>query len=369
MYVNFFQDLIDIDLQKSMGIYNSTDEFFCLFLNKIHEENKKNILVVVNSIYEANKLYNSLSNYNDGVSLFPMDDFLTSEALAASPELMINRLETINKIVSTDRNIVITNLMGYLRYLPTKDNYLKSIIDLKVGDVISPSKLVERLVSIGYSRDTIVNKTGEFGVRGYIIDIFPIYEDNPIRIEFFDDEIDSIRYFDTDSQKSISKVDNISIKPFFEFITDKEVNEEEFNKQKYLPNYGDVSNIGGYLSDCITVFKDYNDLKLSYVNILEETVVYKEEKDIDFTGNYMFDIHELKEDYPMYYYSLNNMNSNDYVSKMYNFNVKTINNFHENSENINDFINSNIHNGKTVLICLKKFQIRSILKHLNMKIV
>ena len=367
--MDFFRDIINIDLEKSMGIYNSTDEFFCLFLNNIYLKNNKNILVVVNSIYEANKLYNSLSNYNDNVCLFPMDDFLTSEALAVSPELMINRLETINKIINSDKNIVITNLMGYLRYLPTRETYEKATLSLKVGDVISPSKLVDRLVSIGYSRDTIVNKTGEFGVRGFIIDVFPIDEDNPIRIEFFDDEIDSIRYFDSETQKSISKADSITIKPFFEFVTLEEVKEEEFGKQKYLPNYGDVSNISDYLSDNITIFKDYNELKLSYTNILEEIVTYKEEKDVDFTGDYMFDFNELKVDYPVYYSSLNNLSSNDYVSKKYSFDVKTINNFHENSDEISDFINKSIHSNKTVIICLKKYQIRSILKHLNMKLV
>ena len=167
-----------------------------------------------------------------------MDDFLTSEAIAISPDLMINRLETISNILKNDnKNIVITNLMGYLRFLPTKENYINSILNLKVGDVISPSNLVNKLVSIGYKRDTIVNKTGEFGVRGFIIDVYPIYEDNPIRIEFFDDEIESIRYFDSDTQTSISKINSIKISPFSEFITDKEVNEEEFGKQKYLPKY------------------------------------------------------------------------------------------------------------------------------------
>ena len=367
--MNFFLDLIDVNLERNMGIYNSTDEFFCLFLNNIYLKENKNILVVVNSIYEANKLYNSLSNYNEKACLFLMDDFLTSEALAISPELMINRLETINKIINSDKSIVITNLMGYLRYLPTRDIYEKSIIDIKIGDKISPEKLVNKLISIGYYRDTIVNKTGEFGVRGFIIDIFPIEEDNPVRIEFFDDEIESIRYFDSDNQKSISRIDNIIIKPFFEFITESEVSEEEFNKQKYLPNYVDVSNIGNYLGDCITIFKDYSDLKLSYINVLEEVVTYKEDKDVTFTGNYMFGFDELKVDYPIYYSSLNNLSFNDYVDKKYSFDVKTINNFHENSEEIINFINMQIHSGKTILICLKKYQIRSILKHLNMKLV
>ena len=79
--MNFFEQLMNIEIKKSMGIYNTTDEFFCLFLNKISRETNKNILMVVNSIYEANKLYNSLIDYHKNTYLFPMDDFLTSEAL------------------------------------------------------------------------------------------------------------------------------------------------------------------------------------------------------------------------------------------------------------------------------------------------
>ena len=365
--MNFFKEIIKFDLKKNMGLYNMTDEFFCVFLNYLSFEN--NILVVVNSTYEANKLFSSLSSYNDKVFLFLMDDFLTSEAIAISPDLMINRLETINNIlINNDKSIVITNLMGYLRFLPTKDNYINSILNLKVGDVISPSKLVSKLVSIGYKRDTIVNKTGEFGVRGFIIDVYPIYEDNPVRIEFFDDEIESIRYFDSDTQTSISKLDFIKISPFSEFITGKEVPDEEFGKQKYLPKYENVTNILEYLDNSITIFKDYDQLKNAYVNILREIAEYNDEKKITFDGNYMFEFNSINVDYPLYYFSLDNLTSNDYVSDIINFKVKTINGFNEDVQVINDYINNSIHNNKTVIICLKKYQIKTILKYLNMKL-
>ena len=367
--MNFFEQLMNIEIKKSMGIYNTTDEFFCLFLNKISRETNKNILMVVNSIYEANKLYNSLIDYHKNTYLFPMDDFLTSEALAISPDLMINRLETINKILENDNSIVITNLTGYLRFLPLKEDYQKSIISLEVGNTIEPKSLINKLVSIGYTRDTIVNKTGEFASRGYIVDIFPIAEDNPIRIEFFDDEIESIRYFDPDNQKSISESKKVVIRPFSEFLTTKNVLEEQFNKQKYLPNYEKITNISNYLENCITIFKDYEQLETSYLNILEETIEFRREKDIEFKGNYMHEFNKLDVKYPIYYYSLNNLSANDNVSKMYDLNVKTINNFGENSERINEFINRQINDNKTVLICLKKYQIRSIKKHLNMKLV
>ena len=367
--MDFFNQLIDVSIEKDMGIYNTTDEFFCLFLNKIRNETGKNIIMVVNTIYEANKLYNSLIDYHKNTYLFPMDDFLTSEALAISPDLMINRLETINKVLENKQNIVITNLMGYLRFLPMKEEYEKSIIDLKVGSIIEPNQLVEKLSTIGYTRDTLVNKTGEFGVRGFIIDVFPIDEENPIRIEFFDDEIESIRYFNPDTQKSISKIEEIKIKPFSEFLTTKNVVEEHFSKQKYLPKYTKTTNIGDYLDDNITIFKDYEQLDTSYLNILEDTVEFRSEKDSDFEGKYMNDFSNLSVEYPIYYYSLNNLNSNEKVSKMYDFGIKTINNLNEDSEQINEFIRKQIDSKKTVIICLKKYQIRSMRQHLNMKLL
>lgn len=367
--MNFFYDLTTVSLQKNMGIYNLTDDFFCLYLNQIYQKNSKNILVVVNSLFEANKLYSSLSLYNHSVYLFPMDDFLTSEALAISPDLMISRLETLNAILSSEKCIVITNLMGYLRFLPTCDKYKISILNLKKGDVISPEKLVEKLISIGYKRDTIVNKTGEFGVRGFIIDVFPINEENPIRIEFFDDEIESIRSFDCETQKSIHELSETIIHPFYEFITDKEIDEDHRGKQKFLQLYEKVVNISDYLGDCYTFFRDYDQLQSSYMNIMEEVVTFKEEKDIHFPYSYMFDFHDLEVFYPIYYFSFNNMLHYDFISTMIDFGVKTINNFNENADMIESFIRNKLQENKTIIICLKKFQIHSVLKFLTMKIV
>ena len=366
--MNLFNDFIKFDLKKNMGLYNLTDEFFCVYLNAIREKNN-NVLVVVDTIFEANKIYNNLSLFTDNVYLFPMDDFLTSEALAISPDLMIKRLETINNILNKENVIVIVNLMGYLRFLPLKETYLNSILDLKVGSVIAPNEFVNKLVSIGYTRDTLVTKTGEFGVRGYVIDIFPLNEENPIRIEFFDDEIESIRYFNVENQKSIEKIESIKINPIFEFLSSKNVVEEHFGKQKYLQCYENVCNISTYLDNCITVFKDYDQIKTSYIGILNEVMDYKAETDTEFEYNYMFDFNELAVDFPIYYFSLNNYVSNNYVDDVVSFDLKPIGNFNEDSEKINTFINKCIKDDKTVLICLKKFQIRSILKYLNMKIV
>ena len=362
--MNIFQKICNIELKKHMGITGLTDEFFCVLLYSTFKRENKNILVVVNSLYEANQLYSSLLNYTDDICLFSMDDFLTSEALAISPDLLYNRLETLNQILEKP-SIVITNLMGYLRFLPSKSDYQQSFLDLTVGDTINPQKLVEKLVQSGYTRDTIVNKTGEFAVRGFIIDVFPVESDNAVRIEFFDDEIESIRYFDSDTQKSLLNISSVLIRPCSEFITKKEVDEDKTLKQKYLPYYENVSSISDYLEPSYTFFKDYNQLKVSFEQIMEEVVTYQSTKDSSFSGKYMFDLNDISVSFPIYY-----MNIDHYTSdKVYDFGVHTINNFNENSDVINQFIRDHISHGDTVVLCLKKYQIFSVMKFLNMKVV
>lgn len=365
--MNFF-DQFNFSYKKDKGITGLTDEFFCVYLSTLLEKENRPLLVVVNSLFEANNLYSSLINYNDNVSLFPMDDFLTSEALAISPDLTISRLETLNSILSSNKRIVITNLMGYLRFLPTVYNYSSHTFRLMLNDEISPNKIVDLLVSDGYVRTTIVNKTGEFAVRGFVIDVFPLGEEYPIRIEFFGDEIDSIRYFDVDTQKSIDNIKFIDINPFSEFVTDKKVEEEHFNKQKYLPLYEDVSSIQDYLDGCITIYKDYSQLEISYKNIINETLEYRNNTDTDFKGDYMLSLERIINKDCMYYMSINNI-SNDHISSLENLNIHTINNFNEDSERINEFIRKSINDKYTVLICLKKYQLRKILSILNMKVV
>jgi transcription-repair coupling factor len=366
--MNLFQDMISIDYKKGMGITGITDEFFCAYLYNLLIENKKNILVVTNSLYEANHLFSSLESYTDSVFLFPMDDFLTSEAIAMSPELEITRLETLNQAISLTPKIIITNLMGYLRFLPKKSVFENAICNFNIGDEISPKKLVAKLINSGYKRESIVTKTGEVGVRGFVIDVFPLGYDDPVRIEFFGDVIESIRSFSITTQKSKEQLKSVIIRPFTEFVVDSDQLDLDLVKQKYLPNYGDVVNISEYMEDVIVAFKDYSQLQVSNDMILKECFNYKTENDTDFNGNYMFSLNDIKEKEYFYYLDINNLSSfidkNDIIS----VNLSTISVFNENIDSINNFINAQLSNNKTVVICVPKNKFRNIRKFLNMKI-
>ena len=365
--MDILNNIIDINYKKGMGITGITDEFFSLYLTELQKKTSKNILVVVNSLYEANKIMSSLDSYTTNNYLFPMDDFLTSEAIAISPDLEINRLETLNATFLNDKKIVVTNLMGYLRFLPEKKLYQDAILNINKGFTIEPKDLVKSLDKLGYKKESIVTKTGEFGIRGYVIDVYPLGEDNPVRIEFFGDEIDSIRYFNPNNQRSIKEINSIEIRPISEFICS--LDEEIVKNQKYLPDYINCVNIAKYLDDCIVIYKDYSQLEISYKQIMQEVLDYRSTKDMDFKGNYMFDFNSLDEKEFMYYLSVNNLSSMLDKDSIINYNVQTIQQFNENIESINNFINNIISQNKTVIICILKRQKKNLIKNLNMKII
>lgn len=364
--MDLLKDLITIKEGKKIGLVGLNDEFFSLYINKLLDESNKNILIVTSTLYEANILNNFLSSYTNKSYLFPMDDFLTSESIAMSPDLKISRLETINKTLSNDKKIIVTHLNGYLRYLPTKQNYINSIINLKVGQEISRDELLKGIITSGYTRESIVTKTGELGVRGYVLDIFPVEYEHPVRIEFFGDEIESLRLFDEVSQKTIEEIKECRIFPNTEFIVDEEIDSEK-NNQKYLKELtdGKINSIYDYLDKPITVFKNYNQILVNYETMLEQIKEYNSDQDSDFTDDYMYSIDDIKNDLVIYYNTIDNIIEGISKQDVVNFDIKEVNSFNENIDSINKYLSSNIYMGKTFVIALKDFQIKSFTKYLT----
>ena len=138
------------------SVYGLTPELKGLFLYKKFKKENKSIICVTSTIYEANKLYQILLNYTDKVSFFPMDDFLTSEALAISPEFKFTRLDTLNTLLE-EKRIIITNLIGFLRFLPSPKDYKNSYSKIKLGYEIKIEDLVSNLEKENITYLTIVS--------------------------------------------------------------------------------------------------------------------------------------------------------------------------------------------------------------------
>lgn len=279
--MNIFKKLFSDYIFKEIG--GLTDELKCIYISNQYNNNK--ILVVCNSLYEANKFYQTLKNYINDVYFFPMDDFMTSEVLAISPDFKMTRLETLDNIIKNNKGIVVTNLMGYLRFLPTKENFVNSYIKLKIGDSFDIKDLVQKFYNIGYERNITVDKTGEMAIRGYVVDIFPINYDNPIRIEFWGDEIESIRLFDINTQLTIDIIKEIEIIPNSEFLIDKDIDFEY--RHRDLVKYGS-SNIYEYLNGLL-FYNELEDINISYENLLQEVLEYNLENSIQPNTKYFND--------------------------------------------------------------------------------
>ena len=287
------------------------------------------VLVVTDTLYEANNFFQSISKHEECL-FFPMDDFLTSEAIAVSPELKVTRLETMNELVKNNNRIVVTNMMGYLRYLPTPDLYKKSVLKIKLGDTIDIHKLVNKLYDLGYTRESVVNKTGEIAVRGFVVDIFPINYKKPIRIEFWGDTVDSIRYFNVDSQMSLDNIREINVFSYTEFLSTKSA-PFEYRLQKNLKDYTEVVGIVDYLKNKNVVFDDYERFNDSYLNLVNEMMEYSISNDISASFKYMNDIKDFKLDNIL---DINSLSGEKYISS----NIVPFNGIDDINKRLNEYV-------------------------------
>ena len=311
--------------------------------NKFKKENKS-IILVTSNLHEAGQIYNAINCHTSKVWFVPMDDFITSEAIAVSPEFKINRLEAINSIVSEEKSIIITNLMGYLRYLSPKNIFQKSKLTLKVNDTHKIEDLTNQLYNLGYKRQIMVNMTGEIAVRGFVLDIYPISSENPIRIEFWGDEIESIRTFDINSQLTIKEIKDITIYPNTERIIGKD----------------EITNISGYLNNPITIYNNYQTLLKNYELLLEEIRNYSASMERDPNTKYMFSFDEVEDKESIKFEDIDEiLNASTYKNV-------DIDNFPKGVEEINNILKKYLKNHKTVIICLEnRYKVNKLLEFLG----
>ena len=212
--MNVFDKITDFKFKNNTGLINLSGGFFVSLLKKIYQENDDSILVVTPNMFEARSLYNKF--YDDIVVLFEDDEISFSDGSSVSPELKVERINILNELCSGKKRIVLTDVCGFTRRLSSVSDFGKRNLFFKTNSSFDFENISENLTGIGYERVSMVEKMGDFALRGFVLDIFPINSDNPIRIEFFGDDIDSIRYFDLNSQKSIDKLDSVTILPFNE---------------------------------------------------------------------------------------------------------------------------------------------------------
>lgn len=355
--------IIDYDYY---GVTGLNGELSMIYVYDTFVKYNKGIVVVTNSLYEANNLYSKLSNYTDKVLFFPMDDFITSEAIAISPELKVERINTLNTLVHDNKYIVVTNLMGILRYLPKVSTWKNSIIKLEKGLELSRECLENKLYDLGYVRDTIVTETGNVGVRGYVIDVFPVSETNPVRIEFWGDVIDSIKYFDVETQLSSVEMNEIDIFPCTEFLLD-EFDNDIVRRQKYLKYYAkEINGLWDYVGNSICFYYDYNQIREGYKLLYDTIVDYDKDNNSSIKTDYMFNIKNIKFDKEIFLMQLDNILYDiklEYEDKYISMNID---NYDGNIKYILNDLNKYLLQKKDIIICVDNDLTRDrIIKYLG----
>lgn len=345
---------------KENQINGLTNELKGIYIYNIFQQKKESILVVTSSLYESNQMYQIIQNYTSKVLLFPMDDFLTSEALAISPEFKNTRLETIHELSKNIPHIVITNLMGYLRYIPTMTCFESHKLTLFKNQDYDMKKMVQQLSQMGYERETIVSKTGDIAIRGYVVDIFPIGEINPIRIEFWGDTIDSIRTFNIENQLKIEEIDQITIRSNTEALFDT----EEDHPYHQLPQYQKVTNILGFISSQQVIFIDYQQLKNSYEALLDEIFNYNINLELPSDTPYMYELDKLSPKYEKY---LENFDDQlNCVKSTITYHTKEIFDLFGKNKDWNSYLNKQLQANKQIIICFStRYQMNHFMEEYN----
>ena len=277
---SFFDHLIrNIRKEKSFTLTGLTTFSRLLLLDYICKLSDKKVLFVTSTEQAALKYSADLERlFERSAETLPYQNISPYEVVVGNLYDYAKQIDTLE----TRPNLVFTPVKTLLEKFPSKDFFEENSFTLKIGDSISQTDLLNRLIKLGYKRSTMVSDIGEFSIRGDIADIYSL-EENPIRLEFWGDEIVDIRFFNNETQKSIKKItEPVSIRPLYKFVLpDNPPNEfpkelkEQFENEGYFEGINvyqsyfnsDLVNILDYFKDYIIVFDEYAEVSAKYQQI------------------------------------------------------------------------------------------------------
>lgn len=224
--------LLDKDLHYPIYLKNQNMNFMithavCNFL-----KSDKSMLCVLPTLYEAERAYSMASQMLDenNVLFFPADELLAAQMIDVEGDFKYERINTLISLLDGKRYLVLTNLTGAVKLNHTHTLWNDLIFKVDKKSIIDEKKLYSTLNRMGYHFSYTVTKTGEYSHRGSIIDIFPLNYSSPIRIDLFGDEIDTIKYFDVETQRSQEALDEVKIAPVSELLYNDDDLEEALKK-------------------------------------------------------------------------------------------------------------------------------------------
>ncbi|MDI9500372.1 MAG: transcription-repair coupling factor [Clostridiaceae bacterium] len=180
----------------------------------------KGVFVAFNEM-QARRLFEDFTFFmGDDVLFFPAKEIMLYDVEAKSYDTIYRRLAVLDRISRGDYSFVVTSIEAVSHKMLHPEAMMQHVITININSRLDPEELIRRLTVAAFERVEFVEKRGQYAVRGGIVDIFPVDADNAVRIEFFGDEIDSVRWFDVNTQRSIERAESVRIIPAREMIFD-----------------------------------------------------------------------------------------------------------------------------------------------------
>lgn len=243
-------------------------------ISSILESTKRKICVLTYNEIQAKKLVKDLKYFFKQVYFLPKREIAPYDYIAESKDLPYERIAVLNKIILQEKSkepiIIVTTIEAAMQKMISKEELYENIVDFKIGETYSIENLKQTFVKLGYERTNLIEGQGQFSIRGGIVDV-GLSNKIGVRIEFWGDEVDSIRYFKIDSQRSTEMIQNITIFPAHEFIVQNIYNAIKKIEENYsnvdedielIKNGENISKIDKYFNE----FYDKQEYFLDYLS-------------------------------------------------------------------------------------------------------
>lgn len=208
---------------QSIYLHGLSKNSLGYFLANLYNERKETFLLICENNKEEIEVKKSIDSFlKDYTYLYPAMDMHFYQADTDDKDLLAKRIEVQDLLAKEKPIIVVSSLEALKNKISKKEDYLKYQKTLYLGEEYEMGSLLKSLEEMMYERVLKVEHPGQYSLRGGILDVFPIFSLYPVRMEFFDLELDSIRYFDTDSQRSLENIQEISLGPCEQMLFHKE---------------------------------------------------------------------------------------------------------------------------------------------------
>ena len=280
-----FQEIIEAIKKKTSPIALSglVDVEKAHTIIALYQELQRPICLVTYNEIQAKKLCEDMKRFGEKVWYFPKREIAAYDYVAQSKDLPYERIAVLNQMILAKQEkrpmIVVTTIEAVMQNMISKQELYQDMVEFTVGKPYSLEKLKITLVELGYERNELVENKGQFSIRGGILDV-GLSENIGVRIEFWGDEVDSIRYFKLSSQRSTEMLKNITIFPAHELLV-KDIKQAVSKiKEKYLEEKEDIELIeqGSYASKIDKYFNQFYETQENFLDyLLEEYVLVLDE--------------------------------------------------------------------------------------------